>query len=273
MPVLTGNHVVYGGQKMRQGTTWGFAMVAVLMLLSACAPLPRYIALPVDVRPSPNFGERRPNYVILHHTTNDNAGQAIVTLTSRLTRVSAHYLIGRDGRIIYLVDESKRAWHAGDSYWGGNRDINSSSIGIELDNNGNEPFSDVQISVLIELLGDLAARWRIPPANVLGHGDVAPGRKVDPSAFFPWRRLAAAGFGLWCEPPFEPLSSGADDAILLAALGYDVTRLPAAIAAFKRRWAQDDAGTTLSEEQRALVQCLIRKQQGSASANVFGNPP
>jgi hypothetical protein len=144
MPVLTGNHVVYGGQEMRQGTTWGFAMVAVLMLLSACAPLPRYTALPVDVRPSPNFGERRPNYVILHHTTNDNAGQAVATLTNRLTKVSAHYLIGRDGRIIYLVDELKRAWHAGDSYWGGNRDINSSSIGIELDNNGNEPFSDVR---------------------------------------------------------------------------------------------------------------------------------
>jgi len=235
------------------------------MLLPACAPLPRYTTLPVEVKPSPNFGERRPNYVILHHTTNDTAEQAITTLTSRFTQVSAHYLIGRDGRIVYLVDELKRAWHAGDSYWGGNRDLNSSSIGIELDNNGREPFSDAQISALIDLLGDLVTRWNIPLANVLGHGDVAPGRKVDPSALFPWRRLAAAGFGLWCEPPFEPAKAGADDAALLAALGYDVTRLPAAIAAFKRHWAQEDESLTLSAEQQALVQCLIGKQQGTAA--------
>lgn len=250
---------------MRQRAVWGCAVTLALMLLSACAPLPRYTTLPVEVRPSPNFGERRPNYVILHHTTNDTAEQAIATLTSRFTQVSAHYLIGRDGRIVYLVDELKRAWHAGDSYWGGNRDLNSSSIGIELDNNGREPFSDAQISVLIDLLGDLVTRWNIPPANVLGHGDVAPGRKVDPSALFPWRRLAAAGFGLWCDPPFEPVTAGADDAALLAALGYDVTRLPAAIAAFKRHWAQEDESVTLSAEQQALLQCLIGKQQGAAA--------
>ncbi len=249
---------------MQKGVARRF-VAAALMLLSACAPLPRYTALPVEVNPSPNFGERRPNYVILHHTTNDSAEQAITTLTSRFTQVSAHYLIGRDGRIVYLVDELKRAWHAGDSYWGGNRDLNSSSIGIELDNNGGEPFSDVQISVLIELLGDLSTRWSIPPANVLGHGDVAPGRKVDPSALFPWRRLAAAGFGLWCDPPFDPVTAGADDAALLAALGYDVTRLPAAIAAFKRHWAQEDESVTLSAEQQALVQCLIGKQQGTGA--------
>ena len=229
--------------------------------LSACAPLPLYTTLPVDMRPSPNFSERRPNYVVLHHTTNNTAEQAVVTLTSRLTQVSAHYLVARDGRILYLVDELKRAWHAGDSYWGGNRDLNSSSIGIELDNNGREPYPDVQIEALIGLLGDLATRWSIPPANVLAHGDVAPGRKVDPSELFPWRRLAEAGFGLWCDPPYPQLESAADDALLLAALGYDVTRLPAAIAAFKRRWAPDDSGPGLSDEQRGLLLCLIGKQQ------------
>ncbi|MDP3715492.1 MAG: N-acetylmuramoyl-L-alanine amidase, partial [Burkholderiales bacterium] len=214
-----------------------------------------------EMHPSPNFSERRPNYVILHHTSNNTAERALTTLTSRLTQVSAHYLVARDGRIIYLVDEQKRAWHAGDSYWGGNRDLNSSSIGIELDNNGREPYTDAQIEVLIALLGDLAARWNIPPANVLAHGDVAPGRKVDPGALFPWRRLAEAGFGLWCDPPYPQPASTADDALLLAALGYDVTRLPAAVAAFKRRWAPADSAPGLSEEQRALLHCLIGKKQ------------
>jgi len=242
------------------GRGWRMALAAGFLALAACAPLPRYTSLPVETRPSPNFSERRPNYVILHHTTNDTAEQAITTLTSRMREVSAHYLIARDGRIIYLVDELKRAWHAGDSYWGGNRDLNSSSIGIELDNNGNEPYSDAQIEVLIELLRDLSARWSIPPANVLGHGDVAPGRKVDPSALFPWRRLAAAGFGLWCDPPYQPAPAGADDAMLLAALGYDVTRLPAAVAAFKRHWAVEDGAEGLGEELRGVVACLIQKR-------------
>lgn len=242
-------------------------VAAAALTLSACAPLPLYTTLPVDVRPSPNFGERRPSHVILHHTSNDTVGQALVTLTNRMREVSAHYLIGRDGRIIYLVDEQKRAWHAGDSYWGGNRDLNSASIGIELDNNGNEPFSDTQISVLIDLLRDLTARWNIPPANIIGHGDIAPGRKVDPSAYFPWRRLADAGLGLWCEPPYAPAPAGADDALLLAALGYDVTRLPAAVAAFKRHWVPEDTAPVLSADQRALLQCLIDKQQDTRSSN------
>ncbi len=243
------------------------ALSAAVLLLAACAELPVYTALPVEVHPSPNVGERRPQYVIIHHTTNDTAAQALSTLTSRWTQVSAHFLIARDGRIIYLVDELKRAWHAGDSYWGGNRDLNSASIGIELDNNGREPFADAQINALLALLADLQARWNIPAANMLGHGDVAPGRKVDPSALFPWPRLAAAGFGLWCDPPFDAAPAGMDDATLLAALGYDVSRLEAAVAAFKRHWAPDDAAPELSEAQRGLVQCLIRKQQAAQAVS------
>ncbi len=241
-------------------------LAAAGWLLTACVQLPVHTTLPVYVRPSPNVGERRPNYVILHHTSNDTVERALATLTDPARGVSAHYLIARDGRIFYLVDELKRAWHAGDSYWGGNRDINSSSIGIELDNNGREPFAEAQILALVALLGDLKARWAIPAANVLGHGDVAPGRKVDPSAWFPWQRLAVAGFGLWCEPPFDPVPAGADDAMLLSALGYDVTVPWSAVAAFKRRWAAEDAvrgdsAQGLSEAQRGLLQCLIRKQQ------------
>ena len=241
--------------------SWRKGLAAAVLLLCACAQLPVYTTLPVEVRPSPNAGERRPNYVILHHTSNDTAEQALATLTNPARGVSAHYLIARDGRIIYLVDELKRAWHAGDAYWGGNRDINSVSIGIELDNNGREPFADAQIIALLALLGDLRARWAIPTANFLGHGDVAPGRKVDPSALFPWRQLAAAGFGLWCEPPFDPAPANADDATLLGALGYDVTVPWSAVAAFKRRWAPEDRAPELTPEQRGLLQCLIRRQQ------------
>ncbi|MGE0559280.1 MAG: N-acetylmuramoyl-L-alanine amidase [Burkholderiales bacterium] len=237
------------------------AAACAALLLAACGGLPLYTTLPVEVRPSPNFGERRPNFVVIHHTTNDAVEESLATLTSPLREVSAHYLIARDGRIYYLVDEKLRAWHAGDSYWGGNRDLNSSSIGIELDNNGREPFAEAQVAALLELLADLKARWNIPTANVLGHGDVAPGRKVDPSAFFPWRRLAAAGFGLWCDPPYEAVPDAIDDLTLLAALGYDVTVPWSAVAAFKRHFAAEEGEGALTAEQRGMLQCLVRKQQ------------
>jgi N-acetylmuramoyl-L-alanine amidase len=237
------------------------ALSLCAIALCACAPLPVYTSLPLEVRPSPNFGDRRPNYVILHHTSNHSAERALATLTSRLSEVSAHYLITREGRIAYLVDEQKRAWHAGESYWGGNRDLNSSSIGIELDNDGREAYADPQIEALLALLADLRARWAIPAANVLGHGDVAPGRKVDPGRRFPWRRLAAHGFGLWCDPPYDSAAVQPDDAVLLAALGYDAANLRAAVAAFKRHYAPEDRSSDLTEEERGMLQCLIRKQQ------------
>ena len=233
-----------------------------MLALSACAPLPVRTSLPVEVRPSPNFDERRPNYVILHHTSNSDAGRAIATLTRSAARVSAHYLVARDGRIVYLVDERLRAWHAGDSYWGGNRDLNSSSIGIELDNNGDEPYAEAQIEALLALLADLKARWSIPVANFLGHGDVAPGRKVDPGANFPWKRLAARGFGLWCDPPYDPVPAGTDDALLLAAVGYDVSTLPAAVGAFRRHYGADDPTAALSEGERGRAQCILQRREG-----------
>ncbi len=240
-------------------------VLLLVMLLAACgsAPqaLPRYGSIEMEQRPSPNHGERRPQYVILHHTTNSTAEQALATLTRPASQVSAHYLVGRDGRIYYLVDELRRAWHAGDSYWGGNRDLNSASIGIELDNTGDEPFADAQIDALIVLLRDITTRWRMPPQNILAHGDVAPGRKTDPSAWFPWQRLAAAGFGLWCDPPYPLAPDGVTDTLLLAALGYDVTRPAAAVAAFQRHWAPRENAPVLSVAQRALLQCLIERQQ------------
>jgi N-acetylmuramoyl-L-alanine amidase len=234
--------------------------VLALVALGACAQLPVRTNLPVEQRPSPNFNERQPNFVIIHHTSNDSAEPALRTLTSPAAQVSSHYLIARDGKIIYLVDEAVRAWHAGESYWGGNRDLNSSSIGIELDNNGNEPFAEPMMQSLLALLADLKARYKIPAANFLAHGDIAPGRKTDPSRWFPWKRLADAGYGVWCEPPFPGAPSGQDDAVLLIAFGYDVSNLEAAVGAFRRRFLAQDSASPLTEYDRALLYCLIMRK-------------
>lgn len=236
-------------------------MTLLVLFVAGCAPLPQYTSVYVEQRPSPNFSERRPNMVILHHTGNSDAQRALSTLADPAGEVSAHFLIARDGKIYYLVDELKRAWHAGASYWGGNRDLNSASIGIELDNNGEEPFAEPQIETLLVLLADLKERYKLPSANFLGHGDVAPGRKTDPSRWFPWQRLAGHGFGLWCEPPYHAVPDGLDDTALLQAFGYDAWRLDAAVAAFKRRFAPDDPLPEMTEHDRAVLYCLILKKQ------------
>jgi N-acetylmuramoyl-L-alanine amidase len=240
------------------------AAAALLLLLAACQPLPLRTSLPVEVRPSSSFDERRPNYVILHHTGDEDAERALTVLTDPLAKVSSHYLIARDGTIFYLVDEQVRAWHAGESYWAGNRDLNSASLGIELVNNGSEPFPETQIAALTALLADIKDRYRIPPANFLGHGDVAPGRKVDPSRWFPWQALAAQGFGLWCDAPQEPVP-GIDDTLLLGAFGYDVTNLDAAVAAFKRRFMPNDESSGMTDGDRAMLQCLLALRNGRQS--------
>jgi N-acetylmuramoyl-L-alanine amidase len=235
---------------------------ALLMLMVAsCAPLPERPTGAVEQRPSPNFDERRPNYVILHHTSDGNAEEALRTLTDPARKVSSHYLIARDGRTYSLVDERARAWHAGESYWGGNRDLNSASIGIELDNDGDEPFADVQIDALLALLADLKVRYGIPTANFIGHGDVAPRRKTDPGSHFPWKKLAERGFGVWCEPPYPPAQPGLDSVTLLYAFGYEVLNPDAAVAAFKRHFVPDDTRQEMTEEDRALLYCLVVQKQ------------
>ncbi|MDH3287305.1 MAG: N-acetylmuramoyl-L-alanine amidase [Betaproteobacteria bacterium] len=239
---------------------WSAASLVALLALCACTLITPRANVPYMERPSPNFDKRRPNFVIIHHTSNDGAEHALSTLTDSLRRVSAHYLIARDGTIYYLVDEMARAWHAGESYWGGSRDLNSASIGIELDNNGDEPFTEPQIESLLMLLADLKERYKIPTANFLGHGDVATGRKTDPSGHFPWKRLAERGFGLWCEPPYPPVSEEIDAATLLAAVGYDTWDLDAALAAFKRHFVPEDASDEVTAEHRALMNCLVAKK-------------
>jgi N-acetylmuramoyl-L-alanine amidase len=222
---------------------------------------PRLGSAAAQWRPSPNFEARRANYVILHHTSNDHLERALAVLTHPLSGVSSHYLIGRDGQVLQLVDESQRAWHAGASWWRGQTDMNSASIGIELDNNGNEPFPPPQIDALLALLSDIGTRHLIPRANFLAHADIAPERKRDPSAFFPWRQLAQAGFGLWCDPPYAPPPKNFDTIQGLAALGYD-TRSPkaqsAAIAAFKLHFSPDQPGAEMEESDRAMLHCLLQ---------------
>jgi len=222
-------------------------------------------AVPAAVHRSPNHDARRPNFVILHHTTNDTVERALGTLTRQGSQVSSHYLISRDGKLLYLVDERRRAWHAGESYWAGQRDLNSASIGIELDNNGREPFPEPLIQTLLALLADLQARYKLPPTAFLGHADVAPARKQDPSALFPWRRLAQHGFGVWCDPPYPAVPPGLDDALLLQTFGYSVWNLDAAIAAFKRRFAPSDSSPVMTEKDRSMLYCLVLRAQESAA--------
>jgi N-acetylmuramoyl-L-alanine amidase len=236
--------------------------LAVLLLaaLAACAPLPPGQGRGALWQPSPNFDLRRPNFVILHQTTNDNTATALATLTDPQRKVSAHYLVGRDGAVMQLVDENSRAWHAGESWWGGLTDLNSASIGIELDNTGDEPFAEAQIVALLALLDELRTRYPIPAANYLAHGDVAPARKVDPSRLFPWQRLAAQGFGLWCDAPPPAAPAGFDALLGLPARGYYIAAPAAARAAFRRHFMGSDADAELAPAEQALLSCLLQKK-------------
>ena len=215
------------------------AATAVLAaaLLSACAGAPQRSPL-AAWSPSANHDARQAQWIVLHHTQMASFDAALATLKSANDhgRVSAHYLIADDGRIVQLVDERRRAWHAGVGQWRGAADLNDASIGIELDNDGVEPFSDAQIDALIRLLDDLCTRLRIPRAAVIAHADLAPARKADPSARFPWARLADAGFGEWPRDGAPPAPRGFDPVLALALVGYDVGDLPAALAAFRRRF-------------------------------------
>ncbi|MFV1591342.1 N-acetylmuramoyl-L-alanine amidase [Phaeobacter sp. JH20_36] len=147
--------------------------------------------------PSPNFTARRhdltPHLVVLHYTAMDSAEAALERLCDPRYEVSAHYLIAADGRLWQMVREADRAWHAGAGEWCGQEDINSRSIGIELDNRGDHPFSAAQMNRLEGLLRAVLLRWRIPASGVIGHSCMAPGRKCDPGARFDWARLARQG--------------------------------------------------------------------------------
>ena len=169
---------------------------------------PAESSVTAEVRPSPNHGERadgrRPDMILLHYTGMPNAAEALERLCSPASEVSSHYLVFEDGRIIQLVPESRRAWHAGESFWAGETDINSCSIGIEIANPGHDygypDFPKRQIAAVTALCRGILTRHAITPERILAHSDVAPSRKRDPGEKFPWRTLYDSGVGHWVEP-------------------------------------------------------------------------
>ena len=220
-----------------------------------------------------NFNLRKPNYVIIHHTAQHSTEQTLKTFTLTKTQVSAHYVIGRDGQVYHMLNDYLRAWHGGVARWGGITDINSVSVGIELDNDGTEPFQEAQLASLLKVLASLKRLYNIPAANFIGHSDIAPVRKNDPSALFPWQRLATRGFGLWYDAtvltdtiaaPFatdslgQPLS-GLTSREALRIVGYDTQDLNAAIMAFKRHFSPLDPSPILTEQDRRILYAIYRK--------------
>lgn len=169
-----------------------------------------------DIRVSPNFGPRRqgrkPSILLLHYTGMESGKAAEDWLCNPSSEVSCHYIVHEDGRIVQMIREAERAWHAGAGSWQGNPDINSASIGVEIVNPGHEigyrDFPDVQINAVVDLCGSIVERHKILPEMVLAHSDTAPGRKVDPGEKFPWSRLHAAGVGHYVEP--EPMVEGGE---------------------------------------------------------------
>ena len=225
----------------------------LLAALGACTSAP--VRNPMaEWRGSPNHDQRRAQLVVLHQTEMDSAQAALLTLRTRNAhgRVSAHYLIGADGRLYQLVAESARAWHAGASRWGGIADLNSASIGIELDTDGQSPFTEAQIETLLRLLEDVTTRLAIPPHMVVGHADVAPTRKRDPGVLFPWQRLAEAGFGLWPREVLAPPPPGFDPWAALRLIGYDLRDRAAALRAFHRRFRASDSDAWLPGDEDIL---------------------
>lgn len=207
-----------------------------------------------------NFNLRKPNFIIIHHTAQDSLGQTIKTFTLTKTQVSAHYVISKNGKVVHMLNDYLRAWHAGNSSWGKNTDINSCSIGIELDNNGSEPFSDQQILNLIALLTKLKKDYNIPTQNIIGHSDIAPSRKKDPSAFFPWKLLAQNGFGLWPADILEEAPTNFNPELALRIIGYNTQNLPAAIQAFKLHFIQSEVDAILDQKTINTIYNIYKKQ-------------
>ncbi|MEP6907818.1 MAG: N-acetylmuramoyl-L-alanine amidase [Pseudoxanthomonas sp.] len=241
--------------------------LTALMLLVACAHRPVHNPLAEWV-PSENRDQRRPVLIVLHFTDQESAQESLNTLRTRNSGgpVSAHYLIGINGDRYQLVPDSERAWHAGGGSWGRITDVNSASIGIEIDNDGHKPYPQVQIDSLIVLLRDLTQRLRIPPSQIIGHSDLAPTRKIDPGPLFPWKQLAEAGFGVWPDMALaSQMPDGFDPWLALQAFGYSVQDRPATVRAFHHRFRGME-GTELDEQDRRILYALTHTAQVPAQA-------
>lgn len=206
-----------------------------------------------------NFGMRKPNFVIIHHTAQNGCDSTLRTFTLPRTQVSAHYVICKDGTVQHMLNDYLRAWHAGTGRWGNVTDINSSSIGIELDNNGFEPFTEIQINNLLIVLKALKKNYGIPTANFIGHADIAPSRKVDPNRFFPWQQLASNGFGYWYDTSKTKAPENFDAILALRIIGYNTRDSIAAIKAFKLHFVQQDSLAVLSGQDRDIIYDLYKK--------------
>jgi len=206
-----------------------------------------------------NFGMRKPNFVMIHHTAQNACDSTLRTFTLTRTQVSAHYVICKDGTIHHMLNDYLRAWHAGNSKWGNLTDVNSSSIGIELDNNGFEAFTEPQINSLLQLLKKLKKDNGIPTANFIGHSDIAPKRKVDPNKYFPWQLLAQNGFGNWYDTSNVKLPVDFNALQSLRIIGYDTKDSIAAIRAFKLHFVQQDSIPKINDADKKIIYDLSKK--------------
>ena len=215
--------------------------------------------------PSPNFDERQlpVSMIVLHYTGMPDADGALNRLRSPDAKVSAHYLVKEDGEVIQMVDEEKRAWHSGRSYWRGITDVNSASVGIEIVNPGHEfgyrPFPDEQIASVIPLVADIKERHGIGRGNIVGHSDVAPARKEDPGELFPWWELAKRRLALPSPSRdlMDPYWTDAGFLLALERFGYDVTDQQKAVIAFQRRFRPDLIDGIIDGECRAKLLALL----------------
>ncbi|MFV0293690.1 MAG: N-acetylmuramoyl-L-alanine amidase [Paracoccus sp. (in: a-proteobacteria)] len=203
-----------------------------------------------DGASSPNYGERRgdaqPSLIVIHYTGMADCASARVRLCDPAAEVSAHWLIDEDGTVEALVPENCRAWHAGAGSWRGQDDVNSRSIGIELANPGDRPFVAAQMDALERLLGQIMVRWSIGPEGVIGHSDMAPGRKIDPGPRFDWARLARQGLAILPDMIGDdrPLSES------LTRIGYPETDPETRLAAFRLRFRPAVTGTEDETDRR-----------------------
>ena len=208
-----------------------------------------------------NLNLRKPNFVVIHYTAQNTCDSTLRTFTQTHTQVSAHYVICRNGTIHHMLNDYLRAWHGGVSKWGNTTDLNSSSIGIEIDNNGFEPFSASQISSLLELLGRLKKAYNIPTANFIGHSDIAPVRKVDPGKYFPWQQLAQNGYGLWYDTTAVQPPTDFNKLQALRIIGYNIAKPNDAISSYHLHFVPQDTTHVFSEADTKILYSLMQRYQ------------
>ena len=230
--------------------------------------------------PSPNFGPRaqgkKVKYLILHYTGVKTSFEAMRLLQGSDPKhpVSAHYLVDEEGGVIRFVDENMRAWHAGKSYWEREEDINSCSIGIEIQNPGHEfgyrPFPEEQMKVVAELCHGIIERHNILPAHVLAHSDIAPERKEDPGELFPWQALSEQGIGLWPDIASDESDEEAEDiGAILTKYGYDPRLdLKSRLTAFQRHFEPEIFLTP--EQVGAIGLNTVKKLQSLMAQKLAG---